>query len=162
MISLYPSLQETILVTIPEDQFYENLEKFIKPLRRSEEAEHGDDYLFNGTWNKEGFSISLILKISNNFIPIIKGDILTSEEGILIKLNYQLFPATKRLLLFWTVLSLLITLFFIGIYQAWLYGAISFGFCIVNYILSKENFKIQTRKSKRMVEKLFSYTEDRT
>jgi len=162
MISLYPSLQETRLVTIPEGQFYQNLEKFIKPLDKQKLPVEDSSFLFNGTWDKERFSISLILKISNNFIPIIAGNILTSEEGILIKLKYELFPATKRLLLFWTVLSLLITIFFIGVYQAWLYGSISFAFCIVNYILCNENFKIQTRKSKRMIEKLFSFTEDNT
>ena len=162
MISIYPSIQETRLVTIPENHFYRNLEKFIRPVKQEADSERKGEYVFNGIWDKTSFSISLILKISNNFIPIIYGDILASEEGILVRLKYELFPATKRLLLFWTVLTLLITLFFIGIYQAWLYGAISFGFCIVNYILSRENFKIQTRKSKRMVEKLLSYTEDNT
>ena len=81
---------------------------------------------------------------------------MDSEAGTLIKLGYQLFPATKRLLMFWTILTLLITLFFIGIYQAWLYGAISFGFCLVNYILSVENFKAQLKKSKRMLDKMLS------
>jgi hypothetical protein len=162
MISFFPVKQETRLVTIPEHQLYKNLEKFIKPVKPDESVKLRGEYLFNGTWNKEKFTISLMLKISNNFVPIISGDMLSSEEGALVKLTYELFPATKKLLMFWTVITLLITLFFIGIYQAWLYGAISFGFCVVNYVLSRENFKIQTRKSRRMIEKIFSYTEDNT
>jgi len=162
MISLFPKKQETRLITIPEKFFYKNLEKYIKPLEHKGEIGFKEMFLFNGTWNQQHFSISLILNISNNFIPIITGKILSSDEGILVKLTYELFPATKRILLFWTIISILITLFFIGVYQQWLYGAISFGFCIVNYVLSRENFKIQVRKSERMIEKLFSYTEDNT
>jgi hypothetical protein len=162
MISFFPLKQETRLVTIPEGQLFKNLEKFIKPVKPDETADLRGEYLFNGIWNKENFSISLILKISNNFVPIISGNVLSSDEGTLVKLKYEMFPATKKLLMFWTIITLLITLFFIGIYQAWLYGAISFGFCVVNYILSREHFKIQTRKSRRMIEKLFSYTEDIT
>jgi len=162
MFSFFPTKQETRLVTIPDNLLHKNLEKYIKLLNSSQVSDLRDDFIFNGLWDHNGFSISLILKISNNFIPIVKGDILSSDEGILVKLTYELFPATKRLLLFWTILTLLIAAFFIGIYQAWLYGAISLGFCIVNYVLSRENFKIQARKSERMIEKLFSYTENIT
>ena len=156
MWSFYPSDKETKLVLLDEDQLYEKLEKHIKPLKGEVQDEESKEYLFNGVWSKEGFSLSLKLKIPNNFIPIINGNFLMSEEGILIKMTYDFFPATKKLLMFWTILTLSITLFFVGIYQAWLYGAISFGFCLVNYILSIENFKIQVRKSKRMFEKMLS------
>lgn len=160
MASFYPKKEETRLVTLPERQFLSNLSKFIRPIDRQDDEGTTAGHLFNGIWSRENFSISLVLRISNNFIPIIRGQMVSSEEGILVHLQYDMFPATKKLLLFWTVLTFLLTVFFIGIYQAWLYGAISFGFCIVNYILVRENFKIQVRKSQRMVEKLFSYTEE--
>ena len=156
MWSFYPSEKETRLVSISDEQLYEKFEKHIKPLKVKAQSEESKDFLFVGVWNKEGFSLSLKLKIANNFIPIINGNFLMSEDGILIKMTYGFFPATKKLLMFWTILTLSITLFFVGIYQAWLYGAISFGFCLVNYILSIENFKIQVRKSKRMFEKMLS------
>ncbi len=156
MISFYPFEEETRLVTLSLEQLQENFIKFVKPLKGESQEENLINYLFNGVWDDDGFSISQKLKISNNFIPIIHGNFLASEEGTLIRLTYALFPATKKLLLFWTVLTLLMTAFFIGLHQAWLYGAISFGFCVVNYILSRENFKIQKRKSKRMLDKLLS------
>ena len=156
MWSFYPSEKETRLVSISDEQLYEKFEKHIKPLKGDALIEDSKDFLFNGVWNKNGFSVSIKLKIGNNFIPVINDNFLMSEEGILIKMTYDFFPATKKLLMFWTILTLSITLFFVGIYQAWLYGAISFGFCLVNYILSIENFKIQVRKSKRMFEKMLS------
>ncbi len=156
MISFYPYDEETKLVALSQEQLIDHLNKYIKPLKGDLPERESKDFLFNGIWNEDEFSISLKLKISNNFIPIIKGEFLSSDEGILIRLNYDLFPATKKLLLFWTILTLLITVFFIGLYQAWIYGAISFGFCLVNYILCRENFKIQLRKSKKMLDKMLS------
>lgn len=156
MIKFYPSEEETRLVLLSLDQLHERFEKRVQRNKEKSSTSGLKDFLFNGIWNDKGFSISLKLKISNNFIPIIHGDYLESDAGILIRLTYEMFPATKKLLAFWTVLTILITLFFIGLYQAWMYGAISFGFCIVNYILSRENFKIQLGKSKRMLDKMLS------
>ena len=156
MIKFYPSEEETRLVLLSSDQLHERFEKHVQRIKERSSSSDLKDFLFNGIWNDEGFSISLKLKISNNFIPIIHGDYLESDDGILIRLTYEMFPATKKLLAFWTVLTILITLFFTGLYQAWMYGAISFGFCIVNYILSRENFKIQMGKSKRMLDKMLS------
>ena len=156
MINFYPSEEETRLVLLRSDQLYDRFEKRVQSIKDKSSSSNLKDFLFNGIWNDEGFSISLKLKLSNNFIPIIHGNFLESDEGILIRLNYEMFPATKKLLAFWTVLTILITLFFIGLYQAWMYGAISFGFCIVNYILSRENFKVQLRKSKRTLDKMLS------
>ncbi len=152
----YPSESETRLVSLSQKQLFQNLEKHIKPLKEKDNIDESGDYLFNGIWNEAGFSISLKLKIANNFVPLIDGSIIHSDEGLLIRLTYEFFPSTKKLLLFWTILTLAITLFFVVLYHAWWYGAISFGFCLVNYILSRENFKIQVRKSKRMLEKMLS------
>ena len=156
MISFFPTDKETRLVNLTDEQLLERFTNYIKPIKGEVIDEKLKVYLFNGLWSSTGFSLSLKLKISNNFIPIINGTYLSSDEGILFNLTYDLFPATKKLLMFWTILTLLITLFFVGIYQAWLYGAISFGFCIVNYTLSRENFKIQVKKSKRMLTKMLS------
>lgn len=155
-MSFFPKVKETRLLDSSEEKLYSKLKKHIKPIREISFEQDSNEFLFNGLWGKEGFSISLKLKIANNFIPIIKGSFMNSDEGILVSLIYEMFPATKRLLLLWTILTLLITLFFIGLYKAWIYGTISFGFCIVNYILSIENFKIQIRKSKRMLDKMLS------
>ena len=156
MIAFFPEETETRLVKLNKGQLNDRFKTCIKPIKDRSKNSASDQYLFNGVWNDEGFSISLILKIANNFIPIIQGKHLESTEGTLIHLSYEMFPATKRLLLFWTILTLLITAFFVGLHQAWLYGAISFGFCLVNYILSRANFRNQVRKSRRMVENMLS------
>lgn len=156
MYRFFPLEEETRLLDLDESQLQAKFKKHIKLVDRKSEDEDSDDFLFNGIWNDEEFSVSIKVRVSNNFIPIIHGKYMPADDGILLKLSYRLFPATKRLLAFWTILTILITLFFIGIHQAWLYGAISFGFCLVNYVLSIENFKSQLRKSKRRLEQMLS------
>ena len=156
MIKFFPSAQETRLIPVNQDELIDRFQQYIKPINANDTRVENKEYLFNGLWNDDEFSISLKLKVANNFIPIIHGKYMDSDEGILIQLKYGLFPATRKLLLFWTALTLLITIFFIAIHHAWIYGAISFGFCLVNYILSVENFKNQVRKSKRMLDKMLS------
>ena len=156
MAFFYPTEIETRLVPLSKEQLYQSLEKHIKPIKGEYTEAESSDHLFVGNWSENGFSVSIKLKISNSFVPLIDGTIITSDEGILIRLSYDFFPSTKKLLLFWTIITLFITVFFIVFYQAWLYGAISFGLCLVNYILSRENFKLQVRKSKRMLSKMLS------
>ena len=156
MISFYPKVTETHLIEASQNLLHKNFQTYIKPIKEKGNDNDSKTFLFNGAWNNEGFSISLKLKIANNFIPLIQGKYLESDQGILMSLTYEMFPATKKLLAFWTIITLLITIFFVVFYQAWIYGAISLGFCIVNYVLSRENFKIQVRKSKRMLEKVLS------
>jgi len=155
MVSFYPSEKETRLVSLTPEQFYLTLEKNVKQPKEEIRNYGSNNFLFSGSWNNDTFSISLNQKVSNNFTPNIKGNFTTSEEGTLIRLTYELFPAKKRSLLIWTLLTLLITAFFIGLYQAWWYGAISFALGFVNYILARENFKIQVKKSKRMMDNMF-------
>ncbi len=145
-------------------------ETFASPLSSSEveqrmvnDINHQDESRknwFKGEISDGCFNISLILKRPNNFTPLISGLIEKDADGkSLIIVKYELFPSTKRFLLFWTILTLLLTLFFAIPYQAYLYGAITFSAGLVNYIITKENFKIQIRKSRRALLKVVGATE---
>lgn len=154
-MKFFPSKTEIFRVDLSEDEMSERLKKFILTVDSSQEERESGKFLFKGSWNSEAFTVSLILRINDNFTPLINGYLQSSSsEGTLVKVVYGMFPPTKRLLTFWTVLTLLITLFFVAVYQAWLYGAISGAFCLVNYVLSRENFFGQVRKSRRMLNKM--------
>ena len=115
---------------------------------------------FKGEITDRCFNISLILKRPNNFTPIISGMIENESNGkSLVIVKYELFPSTKRFLFFWTILTLLLTLFFAIPYQAFLYGAITLSAGLVNYIITRENFNIQVRKSRRALLKVVGATE---
>jgi len=111
---------------------------------------------FIGEWSDDAFKVFLKLKRPNNFVPVISGVITPKENGgSMAVVKYQLFPSSRNFLTFWTIITILITLFFAIPYQAYLYAMISFGACLVNYIITYENFKIQVRKSRRALMTVF-------
>lgn len=111
-------------------------------------------FWFHGEIEEDAFRLALILKRPNNFIPVIHG-IVSSEPGQCnLVLKYELFPATKRLLLFWSLISIAATLFFAIPYHEYFYAAISLSFGIVNYVIAFENFKMQCKKSRRALERI--------
>ena len=150
-----PTIKETRLVKRSPAAIHERFEELVRPIDMPPEEDE-KKYLFNGSWKNDEFSISLRLKNPGNFIPIVHGTIIPSDSGSLIQMRYDLFPATKKLLFFWMVVPVLITLFFILLYNKWLYGAISMAFAVVNYILSRENFRMEVRKTRRALDKLLS------
>jgi hypothetical protein len=113
-------------------------------------------YQFQGSWTIDRFSIVQILKIPNRYSPIIDGEIGVSESDLLIKIRFSLSKTTKQRLLIYTLVSLALTAFFVLGYSAWLYGSIAFCFAFVNYLLAREHFAAQVRKSRHSLKRLFS------
>jgi len=150
----FPKKTETLITSLGKSKVIEILTAELKtdiPV----ESEEIKKKWFKGFIQNDAFEISLILKRPNNFTPVIEGLVEADEDGkTMVLVKYQLFPSSKRFLLFWTILTLLITVFFIVPYQAYWYGAISFAACFVNYVITKENFNIQVRKSRRALARL--------
>ena len=138
----FPNKTESFEVNLSRYEVLEIIQASFSP--------EGPGPKFNGKIDEETFQISLVLKRPNNFVPIISGMVEPEEKGTsMILVKYELFDSSKKFLAFWTVLTLLITLFFAIPYQAYLYAAISLAAGFVNYVITYENFKIQVRKSKR-------------
>ncbi len=151
----FPQKVETLYSPLSKSEVIQSLRVDLNTDK--EDLESQQKKWFKGIVEKDQFEISLLLKRPNNFTPIISG-IVESEEkgGSMILTKYQLFPSSKRFLVFWTILTLLITLFFAIPYQAYWYAAISLAACMVNYVITRENFNIQTRKSRRALTGLIS------
>lgn len=112
--------------------------------------------LFNGIVWENGFNISIMIRRPNNFLPLIQGEVVATDDACLLSLKYRLFPSTARFVIFWSILTVLLSLFFAIPYHAFLYAAISFSLGSVNYLLTLENFKIQVRKSRRIFHKILN------
>lgn len=151
----YPTRTETISSPGSRSEVRRRLTEAITP-PINEYGEEGKKW-FNGACAEDAFEISLFLKRPNNYVPVISGLMEPDDDGgTIILVKYNMFPASKNLLLFWTVLTLLITLFFSIPYSSYSYAAISFSACFVNYLITYENFKIQVRKSRRALEKVLA------
>ncbi len=156
MISFFPQIKETRTISLDKTVLEKKLQKHIYSFESGQSFNYSKDHYFNGIISSGGFTISQQLKIPSKFTPIIKGDYVKSGENILLNLTFELPQESKKRLLIWTALTFLFSLYFSLLYFAWLYGAICFGICLVNYILSIENFKAQAKKSNRMLNMMLS------
>ena len=150
----YPIKTETFTSTYALNEVIEKLKADLEP------NDNETRNWFKGSLKENTFTISLILKRPNNFVPVIYGVLDKDENGRgIVVVKYELFPATRRFLVFWTAITILLSLFFAIPYQAYLYAAITLSACLVNYIITRENFNIQVRKSRRALKKVLGVKE---
>lgn len=105
------------------------------------------DKKFIGWIEGEKFRISKKLARPDNFSPVLKGTIEESSKGIIIVVKYRLMFSTKLFLLFWSIILLFLSIFFILQYDAFLYGVIAMATGVINYLIVYVNFKKQVRIS---------------
>jgi hypothetical protein len=65
-----------------------------------------------------------------------------------------MFPTSKAFLLFWSVITMLISLFF-GYVGRYVFATVALGLGVSNYAVAVANFSIQVRRSSRVLRSLF-------
>jgi hypothetical protein len=98
VISILPNDSETIVVAYSAD---EATQRVFIGLEQSEKRPFGNG--FSGTVNRDHFRLSVRLRRQHPFMPLVIGRIESTKKGAIIFIEYSLFPATRLLLLFWTV-----------------------------------------------------------
>ncbi len=111
--------------------------------------------LFNGRIVDNKFTVSLKIKHPQNFLPLVKGNIEPTTFGSIVFLKYKLFFSTNLFLIFWSILSFLLTLFFLIAYHKHLYAFLCLLFGISNYLITMANFNKQVKKTHDVFHRLF-------
>ncbi len=157
MINFLPIQTDTMVIALQAKQVEQILWNYTKPVSGSlmpitEESE----FLFNG-WVKDGrFRISRKIKQPENYLPIMVGSIESTTRDSLVFIKYLLFPSSRMFLLFWSVLSLLIAIFFISIHNENLYGLAALVAGGGNYLITIVNFNKQVKESRTIFSSLFN------
>ena len=150
---LLPYFQETLVIPWSGADTHRKLRQATRPL------EIGVDYpdaverkfLFNG-WVKENrFRISRKIQHPENFLPLIVGRIEGTSTGSILFIRYRLFFGSALFLVFWSIISILLCLFFLIFYQKYIYSAVSLSLGIFNYVIATKNFHLQIRSSRRVL-----------
>lgn len=148
---LLPLHQETFVLPFNGQETIWRLKQVIRPLDKDvaypEEAEA--KFLFNGWIEENRFRISRKIRYPENFLPLMIGRIETTSVGSILFIRYRLFSSAAMFLVFWTVISLLLGLFFLLFHQEYLYAAVAFGLGMGNYFIATKNFHIQIRSSRK-------------
>ncbi|WP_224996675.1 hypothetical protein [Cesiribacter sp. SM1] len=158
-MQLLPYKQETFVLPYPAEEALNRLRPHTRPVEEGFEFSTAEEkrFLFNGVVKKGIFRISRRVQKPENFLPLLLGRLETTSVGCLLFVSYRLFFSTAMYLVFWSVVCLLLTLFFLIYHQAWLYAAIAFGTGCVQYIIAIKNFSWQVNRSRQELEKvLFS------
>ncbi|AHM60636.1 hypothetical protein D770_11895 [Flammeovirgaceae bacterium 311] len=158
-MQLFPYKQETFVLPYTADEALKRMRVHTRPISGEYEFSTNEEkrFLFNGVVKKGIFRISRRVQKPENFLPLLLGRLETTSVGSLLFVSYRLFFATAMFLIFWSVVCLLLTLFFLIYHQAWLYAGIAFGTGCVQYIIAIKNFSFQVNRSRQELEKvLFS------
>ncbi|MTI31854.1 hypothetical protein [Xanthovirga aplysinae] len=157
-LSFLPVWWETIVLPQQADEIKYRIWRVTKSVRPELKWPNVQEksFLFNGWIEDKHFRISRILTYPNNYIPLIIGEIEETSTGCIVFLKYKLFFFTRFFLIFWTIVTLLLSLFFLLFIRNNLYAFLSILTGGFNYLIVIINFNIQIDKSRKVLHKLFS------
>lgn len=155
---LLPYFQETLVLPYSGQETAMRLRQFTRPLEKGVEYEAAAEmrFLFNGWVKDDRFRISRKIKHPENFLPMLIGRIEGTTAGSIVFIQYRLFFSSALLLTFWSIISLLFSLFFAFIHPNYIYAVAILGLGIFNYIIAVKNFHLQIRSSRKALHEALS------
>ncbi|WP_114752376.1 hypothetical protein [Pleomorphovibrio marinus] len=114
----------------------------------------GSSFLFTGKIKGYSFFISEKVAKADSFLPLVAGKLEPTNKGSILFLDYRFFPSTIFFLGFWSVVTALLTIFFLVVHQNWLYSLLSFFIGAINYLFTWSNFKRKVRRSQGLLHRM--------
>lgn len=141
-----PHARRTLVIPWALDEAKHMLSCFTRDVDDFNYADHLTDrtvYKFNGQIYDHTFKLSKWVRHPQNFMPIAKGRMDESEEGIIVTIDYEMFPASKILLAVSFLMSAVLTLLFC-FQERWIYAGVTAALFGLGYFVVKRNFTIHT------------------
>lgn len=152
---VFPNHTEILVSSLSKSEVLNRLEAVTRdPNFLAYEAGQNQGYFFNGTLQKSGFSISQVIHKADSFLPLIQGKIEDTPSGSILFLNYSLFPGSIFFLAFWSVVTILLALFFGFIAHRYAFATASILLGLGNYIFAWTHFKRKILLSKKIFHEL--------
>lgn len=148
---LLPYFQETLVLPYSGEETAMRLRKYTRPLEKGVEypVSVERNFLFNGWVKENGFRLSRKIKYPENFLPLIIGRIESTSTGSILFIQYRLFFSSGMFLAFWSIISLLFSLFFLVFHINYLYASVILVLGFLNYVIVIKNFHLQIRSSRK-------------
>jgi hypothetical protein len=150
VISIYPNESETLVAALNRDEIFLRLTKGIS----TDEVERGIPKTLQGWVKDDRFEMTVRLRRQQLFFPLIRGRVESTSKGSLIFITYSLFPGTKLLLSFWTIILPLIALGITTQYKNYLIPVIFGLFVVVIHIVARANFRLHLATTRAMLHNL--------
>lgn len=149
MVKLAPTYSETFVSVMDQHQVMERLNRVTKRVNFLDAVMDlpEESVLFNGELKSNYFTISKKIDKADSFLPRIKGEVFPLAKGSLISLDYSFFPATVFFLSFWGVITFLLTVLFLAVFQDWKLAALSTLAGMANYGFAFWHFRRKVKES---------------
>lgn len=121
----------------------------------------GEEHLFNGKVNEDSFRLSMVVKRADSFLLLIKGHIESTHAGCIIFLDYQLFPGSTFFMVFWSIVTLALAIFFLFIQEEPVFSLISFGVGVGNIMFAWSHFKRKVKQTQHIFHRMLSLQKNR-
>jgi hypothetical protein len=146
VISIFPNHSETLVTTQTADQVLARIAiEFEKPF--------GGKYGTSLAGWVEGpdFQLTIQSRRQHLFMPRLEGRVETTSKGCIILLRYALFPGTRLLLIFWTVV-LPVASAFVSHQQnnLWIFGGAMLSLLLI-YVIGWGNFRLHVKTTQSIV-----------
>lgn len=115
-----------------------------------------DGQIFNGSIKQDSFRLSKVLTKADSFIPLIKGKIESTHSGSIIFLDFSLFPGSAFFMIFWSVITLAMGIFFLFAAGQPIFAVLSLGVGLGNVLFAWSYFKRKVKESQKIFHEMLS------
>ncbi len=149
MIRFLPGKTETVISALKAAEVTGAMNKVVEPLSGKKSFyRFKDHFLFTGNVRPDGFNLISCKEGNDFFVPQITGKVEDAGIGSIIHLHFRLTPLARTFLIFFTLLSFVIFIFFLAYDRMVFIGEISAAVGMINYFLAIKNFGKNVKKSK--------------
>jgi len=147
-----PAENETLVLPYPGEEAFQRIRRATRPLEPYLPLSVQEEtFRFNGVVEEDEFRISRKITRPNSFLPVITGKVAPTSKGCIVFLSYRLFSSTLLFIGFWSLLTLLIALYFFLYEKLYSYGALALALGIANYTIALLNFRKQVKISSWLI-----------
>lgn len=151
MIELYPIEKETIVASHDWEAIIEKLSVLVnQPVSRG-----ATQPLLKGWVKDDEFEVTIRLRRQQPFMPLVYGMIDPTSKGCILFLTYKLFPATKFLLTFWTIIVPLVGAPLAYEYRNIWIAAGFLTFLVFIHLVARANFRLHVKTTQKILHRVF-------
>jgi len=160
MVNIFPNHSEVLVSPFTSEEVASKIAAVTRKVNYMDLRDFAkNSHQFNGQVDQNRFRLSLAIQRADTFLPLIKGNIASTKSGCIIFLHYSLFPSSVFLLAFWSLIALLMALFFIFYDRQWIYAFACLATGIFNYGFSWTYFRSKLKKSQMIFHQMLSLQE---
>src|SRR5690554_4969499 len=160
MVNIFPNHSEILVSSFSCEEVARKIAAVTQKVNYMDLRDYAtNSHQFNGQVGQNRFRLSLVIKRADTFLPLIKGKMEPTKSGCILFLNYSLFPSAVMLLAFWSLVTFLMTLFFIFYERQWIYALACMVAGLGNYGFSWAYFKSKLKESQIIFHQMLSLQE---